>query len=111
MGYRARAGIASTTGTAWAIARYKTDFNKNPWYILQHDEDIHTAIGNIPTAGLRIDERTVNALRQVGITHIKDLYKIPRATLVRRFNKTILERLEQALGQQEEPISLSLIHI
>ena len=105
MGYRARAGIASTTGTAWAIARYKTDFNKNPWYILQHDEDIHTAIGNIPTAGLRIDERTVNALRQVGITYIKDLYKIPRATLVRRFNKTILERLEQALGQQEEPIS------
>ena len=105
IGYQARAGLASTPGTAWALARYKTDPKAKPWFILHKKGNIHNTISDLPIAGLRVEYDTVEGLERMGLLRIGDLYEIPRAPLTKRFGDLVLRRLDQALGNLEEPLS------
>jgi protein ImuB len=54
---------------------------------------------------LRIDAETVAALAQVGLKYITDVIDRPRAPLAARYGAELLQRLDQALGLEEETIS------
>ena len=93
-GLTVRLGCAGTRGAAWALAHYAPDIAKG-----------QDALRPLPLAALRLSAKTVTTLERLGLRHIADLIRIPRATITRRFGPEVLLRLDQALGAQPEEIS------
>jgi len=58
----------------------------------------------LPVAALRLDAEQVVALRQMGLKRIGQLYGRERAGLLARFGGTLLKRLDQALGFEDEKL-------
>lgn len=98
-GFRTRAGLASTPGTAWAAARFSL-----PGKILQ-DGDEQPFLEGQPLAALRLEARTIASLESVGLRTVGTVLAAPRAPLARRFGAMLILRLDQALGEVEEVIS------
>lgn len=95
-GYSCRVGIADTIGAAWAAARFA---ELSP---IMPAGGHRKALAALPIDGLRIDIATVEALRRLGLRRIGDLYPLPRASIVSRFGRPLLDRLDQALGDLSE---------
>lgn len=66
---------------------------------------MHQALAPLPVAALRLDEDTVNQLTRLGLKRVGDLSGMPRAALARRFGRELVRRLDQAFGQEPEPVS------
>lgn len=66
---------------------------------------LHRALSPLPVAALRLDDDTVTQLMRLGLRVIGDLSGTPRAALARRFGRTVVQRLDQAFGQEPEPVS------
>ncbi|MEW5425156.1 DNA polymerase Y family protein [Amorphus sp. 3PC139-8] len=97
-GLSARAAIAPTAGAAWAMAHYgSTD-------ILTED-GVAGALAPLPVEALRIVPEMARTLKRLGLKTIADLRMQPRAPLAARFGPELLRRLDQALGQEDEPIT------
>ena len=96
-GYEVRLAIAGTVGCAWAIAR----FGKQT---LVENEKVPEALVTLPPAALRITHETVGLLQQLGLRQIGQILGLPRSALRRRFGQFLLDRLDQALGRQEEKV-------
>ena len=96
-GLLVKSGVADTRGAAWAFAHYGTG------------EAIQAqpldAIGRLPVAALRLEEKVCVGLQRLGVRFVCDLSALPRATVTRRFGSEVLLRLDQALGTQAESIS------
>ena len=90
-------GFADTMGAAWAMAHYGTGIAKQG--------EGRAAIGQYPVAALRLSPKACVGLKRLGITTIAELAKLPRMTVTRRFGPEPLLRLDQAFGDQPEPIS------
>ncbi|MDU8944478.1 Y-family DNA polymerase [Ovoidimarina sediminis] len=63
------------------------------------------AIARLPVAALRLDRETVDTLTRLGLRRIEDLAGQPRAGLARRFGRPLVQRLDQAMGVEPEPVS------
>ncbi len=63
------------------------------------------AIASLPVAALRLDAEMVEALGRLGLRRVEDILGQPRAGLARRFGRGLVQRLDQALGTEPEPIS------
>jgi protein ImuB len=102
-----RIAVASTLGTAGALARHAADAGAPA---LPTPQDERAALAPLPVEALRLDPDTVQGLRRVGLRHIGELYPMPRDALARRFGANGLEnsvayRLDQAFGDLPEPLS------
>ena len=64
-----------------------------------------TALAGLPVAALRLDADTVATLARLGLRQVGDLAGQPRAALARRFGRHLVQRLDQALGIEPEPVS------
>lgn len=95
-GYQLRVGMADTIGAAWAIARYG---NASP--VIDSNMQL-TALLSLPPASLRIDSTLVERLYKLGLHQIKNFISMPRAALRRRFGQAFLQKLNQALGNEQE---------
>jgi protein ImuB len=96
-GYTAKAAMADTIGTAWAVAR----FGK----ILVIEPAKHTdALLTLPPQSLRLESDAIERLHKLGLQTIKDFISIPQSALRRRFGKLIVQRMAQAVGTEEEVI-------
>ncbi|UVO50407.1 DNA polymerase Y family protein [Sphingomonas sp. SUN019] len=58
----------------------------------------------LPVAALRLDPTATNLLARLGVDTIGELLAIPRAPLVQRFGRAIVQRLDQATGAAAEPL-------
>ena len=96
-GFAARAAIAGSPGAASAAAR----FTARTVVAL---EETPAMLAPLPLAALRLDAETVSALDRVGLKRIGQIMDAPRAPLAARFGSTLLRRLDQALGREEEAI-------
>ncbi len=65
----------------------------------------HSALSPLPVAALRLDADTATALTRLGLRRVGDLSGMPRAALARRFGRALVQRLDQALGMEPEPVS------
>lgn len=108
-GITACAAMAETVGAAWALARYKTDNRAGS--IVDKGTSL-TAISPLPVRALRLDDATSLMLNRLGLKSIGSITSLPRAALARRFRGNpakavteLLEKLDQALGRRDEPIS------
>ncbi len=96
MGYTIRAGMADTIGMAWAVAHY----GENNSIVEKGGQS--SALLSLPTAALRLEAATIERLQKLGLHTICNLIGIPRPSLRRRFGQSFIQRLNQALGQEEE---------
>ena len=64
-----------------------------------------TALSGLPVAALRLPPEAVTDLTRLGIRRISDLSGQPRAGLARRFGRQLVQRLDQAMGVEPEPVS------
>ena len=97
-GYHVRGAIADTIGTAWAIARFG---RAQP--IIESGLE-REALISLPPAALRLEQQVLDRLQKLGLTRIQSFISIPKQALRRRFGAELLQRLQQALGQEEEYI-------
>jgi len=100
-----RLAIADTVGAAWAVARFHSAF------LIRHSSLLRIPPGQttaalrlLPIEALRLPERTLLLLHQLGIDLIDQLAALPRADLRSRFGPELLRRWDQALGRAPEPI-------
>lgn len=63
------------------------------------------ALTGLPIAALRLSDDAASGLIRLGIRQVGDLTGLPRATVARRFGRDVVQRLDQALGMEPEPIS------
>jgi protein ImuB len=107
-GYFVRAAIADTIGAAWAVARYS-----NQTFIIPSGQQTQALLA-LPSPALRLESDTIDRLQKLGLRQIKDFIGMPRSALRRRFGNTITNRIDQALGVEEEFIQpvqpLALYH-
>ncbi|MDY0882621.1 DNA polymerase Y family protein [Dongia soli] len=101
-GFVCRAGIADTIGGAWAVARFQ---ERSPIVTAQEHK---AALAALPVEGLRVDSAVAEGLKRLGLRSIGDLYPLPRAALAKRFGRLLIDRLDQALGDQPEPFNALL---
>lgn len=112
-GYGARAGLASTPGAAWALARFARP-RTAAWVIAEsggHRQtvpdmpDMPDILADLPVAGLRLPADILENLDRLGLRRIGDLAALPRAGLMGRFGAKLARRLDQILGREDEAIS------
>lgn len=96
-GYDARAALADTPGTAWAVAKY----GESPIVEIGKSESV---LSRLPPEALRLDDDTAQRLNKIGIRKIAELMKLPRPSLNRRFGQRLCLRLDQALGISQEKL-------
>jgi protein ImuB len=99
LGLAARIAVAGTPGAAHALARHGRD----PLILCPSGREAE-AVAPLPLAALRVEEEALSAARRLGLDRIGDLIAMPRGPLNRRFGKTLLTRLDQALGRAPEPL-------
>jgi protein ImuB len=99
-GLQYRAAIADTIGAAWGMARFATGTNQ----IAAHGRQ-SAALADLPPQALRLPAELYAQLQRLGLKRIADLLALPRAALARRFGAELMDRLDQALGRQDETLS------
>ena len=97
-GFAVKAAIADTPGAASAAARF-TDIAVVPV------GGAAEMLKSLPMLALRLPFATVAMLERVGLKRVGQLIGAPRAPLAARFGAGLIERLDQALGIDEEAIS------
>jgi len=105
LGHSTRMGLGDTIGAAWALAKYE----KNNKTILPPNNP-HQGLAFLPVQALRLTAEQADALYQLGLKNIGQLFDLPRAALTRRFpnpdqGEAVLKRLDQAVGRYDEPLT------
>jgi len=95
-GYDIKIAVADTIGSAWANARFGKG---SP--IIEHNQQTETLL-SFPPAALRIEPNAVERLQKLGLRQVKDFISMPRPSLRRRFGQQLLQRIDQAMGYEEE---------
>ncbi|MDQ3279418.1 MAG: DNA polymerase Y family protein [Bacteroidota bacterium] len=98
-GYQIRIAMADSIGAAWAVARYAAVSG-----VVEEGKQ-GEALLTLPPAALRLDTATTERLHKLGLSQVKNFIAMPQTALRRRFGVTMLKRLHQALGDEEEGIN------
>ena len=97
LGYNVRASLADTIGSSWAIAHFGRAS------IIKPREQM-AALLPLPSAALRLEQDILERLQKLGLSQIKNFISMPRSALRRRFGNSLITRIDQALGSEEEMI-------
>ncbi|KIC93405.1 Y-family DNA polymerase [Flavihumibacter solisilvae] len=95
-GYDVRIAMADTIGCAWAMARFGSGSR-----VIEKGRQLD-ALLPLPPEALRLPAEDTLLLQQLGLRQVSQVLGIPRASLRRRFGQLLLDRLDMALGNQEE---------
>lgn len=95
IGYRAVSGAAPTLEAAW-LAAHDTQY-------LSRREDIRPRLGPLPLDYLQLDAETLRAMEGMGLRQVRDLLRLPRKSLTRRFGPALSTYLDRLLGLQPHP--------
>ncbi len=98
-----RAAIADTPGAASAVARWGKVADGLDTQIVSPNKTL-AALRPLPVTALRLSEKTVDWLRQLGIHRIGQLEQLPREELSSRFGPELLWRWDQAMGRLAETV-------
>ena len=63
-------------------------------------------VGHLPVQSLRIDPATVSTLARLGVTSVSQLLSLPRSGLAIRLGRGLVHRMEQVLGEVDEPLEV-----
>lgn len=113
-GLTVRVAVADTIGAAWAVAHFgeqkgrKGEAEKGR----QGDADsefspsplLPFSLSALPIEALRLSDKTLDLLHQLGVYQLGQLARLPRGELNSRFGPELLKRWDQAWGRLAEPI-------
>jgi protein ImuB len=103
-----RIALADTLGAAWALAHFgDQDGHAAPCDragILIPPGGAAAALAPLPLPALRLPAAIVATLHELGVERIAQLCALPRASLAARFDRQLLLRIHQALGEVSETI-------
>ena len=109
-GLIARMAIADSPGAAWALAHY-LDFM--PSFEASSENAFISPLGDscnslkpLPIESLRIWPETVRTLARLGVERVSELLQLPRRGLTARLGINLVHRIEQALGEVDEPMGV-----
>ncbi|MFW5693398.1 MAG: DNA polymerase Y family protein, partial [Thermoguttaceae bacterium] len=102
---RVRAAAADTPAGAWAVAHFHGAFllERSPIHLVPPGETPE-ALRLLPIEALRLPERTVELLHELGIDLVGQLAALPREELSSRFGPELLRQWDRATGVRAEPI-------
>ena len=102
-GLTVRLALADTPGAAWALAHFGAD---DPAVVLPDAglSGLMDALAELPVAALRLSPEVADGLVSFGLDTVRTLSVMESAKLIRRFGVEPVRRLQQALGQVDEPI-------
>ena len=119
-GYQVYPGLADTVGAAWAFAHSDPEAAQCDGLTGEQEPDscslTHRAseeslpqtdrqrLAPLPIEALRLPEETIEILHQLGVETISQLWQLPRDGLALRLGERLVQRIDQALGEQPEII-------
>ena len=96
-GFSTMVGIADTRGAAWAVSRYGGGG-------IVEEANTNERLKTLPVEALRVPDKTVIALKRLGVDRIGAVCALPRTNLNRRFGTELVWRVDQMMGDQPEPV-------
>jgi protein ImuB len=91
-----QAALGPTPGSAKALALYKPNS-------IVTQADLPYALYKLPLDAMMFSESVLTSLNQLGITRIRELLRLPRAQLFKRFGQSVLSRIDEVLGDKADP--------
>jgi len=91
--------IAPSLGAAWGLSRYSNE----PLTICSRLKAREVVI-QLPINALRLSKKAEEQLASLKIRTVQELLKLSRPSLLERFGKEILDRIDQLQGLQHEPL-------
>jgi protein ImuB len=70
--------------------------------VITRREDLRSALGSLPIGRLPLEPNQIKHLTRAGLHELRDLWRLPRDGLARRFGPGLLDYLDRALGMQPE---------
>jgi protein ImuB len=92
--------VAPSLGSAWALSRY----GEKGLQVVEKNSSFKSFILPLQIEALRLSPKDNDSLKELLILTIGELIKLPRKSLLERYGRGILERLDQLFGLQQEPI-------
>ena len=71
--------------------------------VITSADALRSVLGELPLAVLQLEPRLEKRLRNTGMKRLRDLWRLPRDGLARRFGAGLLQILDRALGQSGDP--------
>ncbi len=100
--YEIKLAIAPTPLASQILARF---FDKQ--IAIENESSLRSALGKLPISALSIDNKIQHKLHNIGVKTLKELWRLPRDSLARRFGKSLIQHLDKLLGTRSDPL---LIH-
>ena len=95
LGYLARTGSAPTPEAAWLAA--------GEGLYINDPGRIRRQLGALPLTRLHLDTAQQAALERMGFRQLRDLLRLPRKALTRRFGPALPDYLDRMLGVRPDP--------
>jgi protein ImuB len=96
-GYAVKIAMSDSIGASWALSH----FNSEAITVVEKNK-LQTALLSLPAASFRIENEILENLHKLGLHRVKDFIAIPRPALRRRFGQSLIKRIDQVLGNEEE---------
>jgi protein ImuB len=96
-GYTVIMAMADSIGAAWALSHFSGEHIT----IIEKNKQ-QAALLPLPAASFRIESLTLEKLHKLGLRRVKDFIAMPRTALRRRFGQSLIKRIDQVLGNEEE---------
>lgn len=100
LGIAANAGIGPTIGSAWAASRSGRSA------VARIHPPIKSSLYDFKISSLRLNEDILSPLRECGIEILGELFQIPVKSLGQRFGASVVSRIDELLGAQDETLCL-----
>jgi len=71
--------------------------------IVRHKTELRSALGNTAIGALPINKKRKKQLGNIGARTLRDLWRLPKANLARRFGPELVNYLDHLLGKRHEP--------
>jgi protein ImuB len=71
--------------------------------LVYQKDNLRSALGQLPTAVLQLNQEQNRRLYNMGVRHLRDIWRLPSAGLRRRFGSDFVNQLHKALGKAPEP--------
>jgi protein ImuB len=95
LGYHAMTGSAATPEAAWLAAAQALHITSSG--------DIRKQLGPLPLQQLPLEQAQRDALEKMGFRLLRDVLRLPRKELTRRFGPALADYIDQLLGTRADP--------
>jgi len=103
--YKVNYAIAPTPLASQVLSQFIESPMKSP--IVEKEAELRSILGKLPINALLLEnKKTEIQLKKIGIETLKELWRLPRNSLARRFGKQLISHLDKLLGEQASPLKL-----